>query len=140
MKLSFNKSTLKYIPKGWTSLLFFILLVIVLFLFFARTKEILRFNFLLQYFPFYYHHISNFSISYLLYAGVGYMWLLMGIQLKYIVAVGILIIIANLVYETWLPLLNTMDMMDAYYGIAGALLGFIFLLLVQKRGLRLNVI
>jgi len=36
------------------------------------------------------------------------------------------------------PVLNTKDIIDAYYGAGGALLGFTFLLLVKKYGLKLN--
>lgn len=60
---------------------------------------------------------------------------MMGVPLKAIGLLGIVIIIANLVYELWLPILNTRDIMDAYYGIAGTGIAFVYLTIIKKFGL-----
>jgi len=99
MKKSFNKKNLKYLPKLWTTLVFFILLAMVFLLFYGRKVEALRFNFITQQFPEYHLHISNFAITYILYAGVGYMWLLAGVQLKHIMGLGAVMAVCNFIYE-----------------------------------------
>lgn len=128
----------KYLPKISTSLIFLLFLAVNYLLFAGRKSETFRPGFILALFPGFYQHVSNFTISCVLYTGVGYAWLLMGLSLKNIIIFGIVIIAANFIYELWIPLLNTRDLMDAYYGCAGTLVGFIFLLLVKKFGLKNN--
>lgn len=80
-------------------------------------------------------HISNFSISLLFYLVIGSTWLLQGISFNIISVVGILIIIANILCETIMGFMNTMDIMDAIYGIVGTMVSFFFLLILKKYGL-----
>ncbi len=133
-----TKQPIKFLPTLATSLIFLSLLSLVMLLFAGRTMNYVRSDYLQQLFPNFYQHISNFSISWCLYAGVGYMWLLMGVNLKYIMGFGGVILIINLIYELWIPVLNTKDSVDAYYGIVGVLTGFIFLVLVKRFGLKVN--
>ncbi|MBS1745087.1 MAG: hypothetical protein JST21_02835 [Bacteroidetes bacterium] len=86
----------------------------------------------------FYQHVSNLSISYLIYSTVGYVWILMGVPLKSIVVLGCSILSANFVYEFWVPLLNTRDLADAWYGTTGTFIGFIFLLLTKMIGIKKN--
>ncbi len=129
---------LKYNPKTWATLVFVVLISIAALLFYGRTKEFLRPDMLLGIAPDLYQHISNFSISYLVYSGVGFMWLLMGVSFRYITAIGAALLVANVVCELWIPTLNTPDTIDAYYGITGTLLAFIFLLITKQFGLKPN--
>ena len=128
---------LKYTPKIWTSLLFFLLLIGVFCLFQGRKEGPFRVHFNSPTLAGYYQHISNFSITYLLYATIGYLWLMLGVEIKHIILLGAACVVANLVYELWLPLLNTMDVVDAYYGFGGAIAGALFLWLVKAYGLDL---
>ena len=66
------------------------------------------------------------------------MWIMMGSNLKYIVVLGIVILSANFIYELWIPILNTRDIVDAYYGCAGTIIGFIFLALTKYFGVRMK--
>ncbi|MCI8347778.1 MAG: hypothetical protein HFJ12_07570 [Bacilli bacterium] len=77
-------------------------------------------------------HISNFSLSMLIYLFVGFMWILMGVKLKYINILGIVLVIINLVFETVLSSVNTADMIDFIYGGIGLLFSYIFLLVTYK--------
>ena len=129
---------LKYLPKIFTSSIFLLFLAANYLLFAGRKSESLRPDFILSLLPGFYSHVSNCTISCILYAGIGYAWLLMGLSLKNIIVFGIVIIAANFIYELWIPLLNTRDLMDAYYGCAGTVVGFVFLLLVKKFGLKIN--
>lgn len=130
--------TLKFIPKLWSTLVYFIFLVFGMVLFMARSIESLRFDFLMHLFPDYHNHISNFSISLFLVVIVGIMG---GIQARSIkgayIAAGLLIV-ANLVYEALLPIINIKDIIDAFYGIAGSLVPFVFLIPYQKYGIIKN--
>lgn len=129
---------MKYVPKHLTSLSFFLLFGTVSILFSGRKSESLRFDFLLDFMPDFYQHISNFSLSFLLYAGIGYFWLMMDVKSKYIIIFGLVLLLANLVYELFIPVLNTPDMVDAYFGFAGTFFGGLFLFFVKRFGLRSN--
>jgi hypothetical protein len=129
---------LQYIPKPWTSLLFLLLLAGAFCLFQGRKEGAFRLPFSNPAFANYYQHISNFSLTVLLYAGIGYMWLMVGVSFRYILVLGAAFVLGNLVYEGWLPVLNTQDVVDAYYGVAGAIVAFLFLWLVKAAGLKRN--
>lgn len=134
----FDFRSLKYVPKHLTTLFFFALLGVVFLLFYGRKSQSFKSDFLLGIMPEFYQHISNFCISYLLFAGIGYFWLMMGIKFRNIIFFGIVLLVANLIYELFIPILNTPDIVDAYYGFAGTTLGFLFLLFVHKFGLKRN--
>lgn len=105
-------------------------------LFSGRKTDSTRIKALLDIWPDFYQHISNFTISYILYSGIGFMWLMLGVQFKLIVGLGLLVLLCNFVYEMWIPILNTPDMVDAYYGFTGTVLAFVFLLITKEYGLR----
>lgn len=128
----------KFLPKVSAALSHLILLLAVVILFFGRTKPFLRIDVLLKVFPDFYQHVSNFSISFLILAGVGFMWVMLALSFKYITLLTLLILLSNFIYELWIPVLNTPDIIDAYYGMAGSLLAFIWLLLIKSFGLKAN--
>ncbi|MGM0337044.1 hypothetical protein [Enterococcus sp. AZ007] len=80
-------------------------------------------------------HISNFSLSLMSYLGIGFMWLREGIKFRSIVFLGIVYVIGNLLCETLMTFLNTPDIVDAYFGILGTSIAFIFLLIIKRFGL-----
>jgi hypothetical protein len=104
----------------------------------GRNTGFLRMESILRTMPDFYLHISNFSISYLLYAGIGYFWLMAGVRFKYILGLGTFAIICNLFYELYVDILNTPDIIDAYFGFSGTILAFIFLIITKNNGLKLN--
>lgn len=79
-------------------------------------------------------HITNFNISLMLCTLIGY--LLLCYKKKYIhtIIIGILIICANLIYETLLPFINTTDFIDAIYGIIGVVISLVYLYFIDKKG------
>lgn len=83
-------------------------------------------------------HISNLSLSMMLYLYWGQMMLLYDVKFKYIILVGISLILGNFVYELFLSILNTKDIIDAIYGLIGCILSFSYLALTKKFGLILN--
>lgn len=80
-------------------------------------------------------HISNLSLSLLVYLGIGYSWLLSGIKFRYVVILGLVMIAANFVCETLMGFMNTADIMDAIYGTMGIAIVFVFLVFTTKYGL-----
>lgn len=80
-------------------------------------------------------HISNFVLSLVFYLGVGFTWILKKMTLRKIIILGLFIIIANIICETVMSFMNTTDIIDAIYGIVGTLIGFCYLLVVNKYGL-----
>ena len=79
-------------------------------------------------------HITNFTLSLLLCTFIGY--LLLSAGKKYIsnAVIGILLIIANFIYELFLPVLNTRDVIDALYGLAGVTVSLIYLFVISRYG------
>ncbi len=83
-------------------------------------------------------HISNFSLSILFYLFYGYIIILFDVKFRYVIALGISLILGNFIYELFLSVINTKDIIDAIYELAGYLLSFIYLALLKKYGLILN--
>lgn len=79
-------------------------------------------------------HITNFTLSLLLCTFIGY--LLLSAGKKYIsnAVIGILLIIANFIYELLLLVLNTRDVIDALYGLAGVTVSLIYLFVISRYG------
>lgn len=79
-------------------------------------------------------HITNFTLSLLLCTFIGY--LLLSAGKKYIsnAVIGILLIIANFIYELLLPVLNTRDVIDVLYGLAGVTVSLIYLFVISRYG------
>lgn len=129
---------LKYIPKISTAISFLLLLIMFMVLFLGRKEPALRPDWILIHFPDFYQHISNLCISYFIFSAVGYIWLLMGLKISHIILFGIVVVLANFIYELWIPFLNTRDIVDAYYGCVGVIAALLFLVLVKKFGLKLK--
>lgn len=127
---------MRFVPTWGTTALFFVLFGIAVLLFQGRKHEWARFGFILDMMPEFYSHISNYTISYLLYAGVAYFWLMMGTPFRYVIIFGILLLAANFIYELYIPVLNTPDITDAYFGAAGTVVAFLFLSYVRYFGLK----
>lgn len=130
--------TLKYIPKIWTALTFLVLIVISSLLIFGRKFQNLRPEPILNLLPDFYSHVSNLSISLVVFITLGYFGLMNDIKIKQLAIIGSAIIMINLIYEFFISLLNTPDKVDAVYGICGVVFGFIFLAIAKKSGFRLN--
>lgn len=131
--MSFKKS-IKYPPKLWEALLFLFLIVLSYVLFAGRKEGIFRFEFFEWMMPSFYSHISNFSLSFILMMTMGFIWSMMGIKFSYVFYVACLIVGLNFIYEMFLSLLNTKDIIDAFFGTAGVGFAIVFLLLFFRFG------
>ena len=68
----------------------------------------------------------------------GYIIILFDVKFRYVIALGISLILGNFIYELFLSIINTKDIIDAIYGLTGCLLSFVYLALLKKYGLILN--
>lgn len=80
-------------------------------------------------------HISNFSLSILVYLSIGYMWLSFGVKFRFVALLGMLMVIANFICETLMGFMNTTDIIDAIYGTIGIAITFVYLFFTYKYGL-----
>lgn len=126
----------RYAPYVSVTIAHFVWLAAVFALFMGRKPGVFRSQSILDVAPAFYSHISNFSLSYLLYAGVGFLWLMVGVSMRMLALAGLSLAVANVTYELLLPLLNTRDPVDAVYGLIGTLLAFGWLCVIQRFGLR----
>ena len=74
----------------------------------------------------------------LFYLFYGYIIVLFDVKFRYVIVLGMSLILGNFVYELFLSVINTKDIVDAMYGLAGCLLSFVYLALLKKYGLILN--
>ena len=138
MASAFKFPTYKRVPRVWAAIAFIALLAVVFLLFLGRRVEMLRSGPILEVSPDFYTHVSNFAISYMLYVAIGYQWLMAGASMKPIAWLGLAILLGNYVYETFIPVINTPDPMDAIYGLAGTMLAFLVLWVIDRKGLIAN--
>ena len=80
-------------------------------------------------------HITNFTLSVLLCTLIGYFLLLAGKKYRFTFIIGCLLIASNFIYEMFLPVLNTTDIVDAWYGLVGVVMSMVYLHFVGKYGL-----
>ena len=131
-----GKPVLRFATYRWVAVLHLLLLVGVFALFMGRKPGALQSEAILDVVSGFYSHISNFSLSYLLLAGVGFLWLLMDVSVRHLALAAFALVVANVACELLLSLLNTRDPMDAVYGVAGTLLAFAWLWIIWRFGLK----
>ena len=83
-------------------------------------------------------HITNFTLSVLLCVLIGYLLQLFGKKYNSNIIVGMVIILSNFIYEIFLPILNTTDIVDAVYGLVGTIISLIYLYIISKYGFKPN--
>lgn len=83
-------------------------------------------------------HISNFIISMEAMILVGTGLLIFGRERKAITLCAVLLILANILCETMLGFVNTVDILDAVYGVGGTVLSYILLWLISKYGVKMD--
>lgn len=131
------KNTFKT-SRVWAALYFLLLLGLNYLLFFGRKQENLRITFFEKLMPSFYSHISNFTLSSIFILIIGYLWILQGVKFRKIIWLAAVIVAANFVYELLLPFLNTKDVVDAYFGLAGSILSIILLIPIALYGIEPN--
>ena len=79
-------------------------------------------------------HITNFTLSLMMCTLIGYLLLLAGKKYVYTIMVGIPLIVLNFIYEIFLPVLNTTDIIDALYGLVGVIISLVYLYFIDRYG------
>lgn len=79
-------------------------------------------------------HITNFALCMLLLLIFGITTLSFGGKLKSITAAALVMSVLNIVYECFIPILNTPDILDAVFGVIGIAAAYVFLILLRKNG------
>ena len=80
-------------------------------------------------------HVTNFSLSLMLSICTGFTVLISGGKMKIIRIISIIIVFINLVYEVFVPILNTPDFVDALAGIIGVVISYLYLSRLNRNGL-----
>ena len=80
-------------------------------------------------------HITNFALCLMLLLIIGYIILMFGGRIKAITILAIAIVVFNIVYEYFLPFLNTSDITDALFGVCGTIVAYVYLVILKKNGL-----
>ena len=80
-------------------------------------------------------HINNFALCMLLLLIFGITVLSFGGKLRSITAAALIMSVLNIVYECFLPILNTPDIPDAVFGVIGVAVAYVFLIMLRKNGL-----
>ena len=132
MKLKYKYNIKKEFNICYLSLVCFCLILIIIRWINSSNSDIVFINNTIT------SHISNFSLSILFYLFYGYIIILFDVKFRYVIALGISLILGNFIYELFLSVINTKDIIDAIYELAGYLLSFIYLALLKKYGLILN--
>ena len=81
------------------------------------------------------NHVTNFSLSLMLSMCTGFTVLIFGGKMKIIRIISIIIVFINLVYEVFVPILNTPDFVDALAGIIGVVISYLYLSSLNRNGL-----
>lgn len=129
---------LEKLPTLIATILFIAFWGISILLFAGRKSEAVRFDFLLDWMPDFYSHISNFTLCFMFYVVIGILWLMQNLSFRYIIYLGLFMLALNFIYELFIPILNTPDIIDAYFGAVGTIVAFLFLGYVNYFGLQPN--
>lgn len=131
-----NPVAFRHQPSLWAALTHLLLFAGVFALFMGRKPGVFRSSAIQELLPGFYSHVLNFSLSYMLLAGVGFIWLLMGVARRHVAWAALALALLNVVYETLLPVLNTRDPIDAVYGVAGTAFALAWLSVLRRFGLQ----
>src|SRR5690606_41432249 len=100
-------SILRFAPTPLAACAHLLWLGVAFALFLGRKPGSFRLQAIEQAVPGVYTHIFNFSLSYLMYTGVGFLWPMMGVPVRGRVWAGSAPVVANPGYESPLPPLTT---------------------------------
>lgn len=114
---------------------YYVLIIIGAFLILGYLFEFLRIGFILQIYSEFYSHVSNLSISIIFFLGIGLSWIIQGVKFRYITLLGVALTVANVLCETVMGFMNTPDPLDAIFGVVGTAIAFVYLAMINSRGL-----
>ena len=80
-------------------------------------------------------HITNFAICMMALLLFGFVVLCFGGRLRIVSIAALLIAVLGIIYECLLRFLNTPDIWDAVFGVAGTAVAYIYLIILKRNGL-----
>lgn len=80
-------------------------------------------------------HISDFALCMTVLLILGFVAICFGGSFHIITVAAILIAVFGIVYECFIPFLNTPDIWDALFVVAGTAVAYIYLVMLKKNGL-----
>ena len=125
MKLKYKYNIKKGFNICYLSLVCFCLILIIIRWINSSNSDIVFINNTIT------SHISNFSLSILFYLFYGYIIILFDVKFRYIIALGISLILGNFVYELFLSIINTKDICWCYIRVSRMLI-IIYILSVNE--------
>src|SRR3546814_1939406 len=78
----------RFAPTLWASLCHLLLMAGAFVLFLGRKPGRFRSEAIMDAVPGFYTHVFNFSLTYLLYVGAGFLWLMMGVSVRFVAWAG----------------------------------------------------
>src|SRR3546814_20608242 len=97
----------RFAPTLWASLCHLLLMAGAFVLFLGRKPGRFRSEATMDAVPGFYTHEFNFSLTYLLYVGAGFLWLMLGVSVRFVAWAGAAFVVANFGAEVLLPLLKS---------------------------------
>jgi hypothetical protein len=79
----------------WAALLHLLLFAGVFVLFLGRKPGMFRSQAIIDLVPGFYTHVFNFALSYLLLAGIGFLWVAMGVRLRHVAWAALALAVAS---------------------------------------------
>ena len=80
-------------------------------------------------------HATNFALCLFLLLIIGFIILMFTGKIKAITIIAAVVAVCSVIYECFLPMLNTPDVIDAVFGVCGTLVAYLHLLLLKKKGI-----
>lgn len=80
-------------------------------------------------------HITNFALGLMFLLIFGFVVLVCGGKMKVVTIAALIVTVLSIVYECFLTVLNTPDIMDAVFGVAGTAIAYVYLFMLKKNGL-----
>lgn len=80
-------------------------------------------------------HITDLALCMMVLLIIGFVILCFGGRLKIVSIAALLIAVLGIIYECFLPFLNTPDIWDAVFGFSGTAVAYIYLIMLKRNGL-----
>ena len=80
-------------------------------------------------------HITDLALCMMVLLIIGFVILCFGGRLRIVSIAALLIAVLGIIYECFLPFLNTPDIWDAVFGFSGTAVAYIYLIMLKRNGL-----
>ncbi len=120
-------------PKKLTIISMILISVFCFFLYFIRSEKLFGYRIIVINEEIN-SHITNFALSILICTFMGFISLVFRKKYNVCLLIGVLLMITNILCETIFSFMNTVDIVDAVYGMVGVLFSLIYLYFINIYG------